>query len=103
MAQESNTKILMDMLSIVENEEDLFNYPWGRRSYERMFPSLNKNIMHQRENYIQKMKKNKKAKEAKYTVYRFSIALQYWAYEAIPKFTGAFSENLGIKFPRMLL
>ncbi|PON49833.1 hypothetical protein PanWU01x14_227320 [Parasponia andersonii] len=26
----------------------------------------------------------------------------YWTYEAIPKLTGAFSENLGIKFPRML-
>ncbi|PON56170.1 hypothetical protein PanWU01x14_183790 [Parasponia andersonii] len=48
------------------------------------------------------MKKNKKAKEAKYTVYGFSIALQYWAYEAIPKLTGAFSENLSIKFPRMM-
>ncbi|PON38056.1 hypothetical protein PanWU01x14_315580, partial [Parasponia andersonii] len=48
------------------------------------------------------MKKNKKAKEAKYTVYGFSIALQYWAYEAIPKLTGTFSENLGIKFPRVL-
>ncbi|PON37531.1 Ulp1 protease family, C-terminal catalytic domain containing protein [Parasponia andersonii] len=74
----------------------------GRRSYERTFPSLNKDMMHQRENYIQKMKKNKKTKEVKYTVYGFSISLQYWAYEAIPKFTGVFSENLGIKFPRML-
>ncbi|PON50136.1 hypothetical protein TorRG33x02_315590 [Trema orientale] len=35
MAHESSTKILMDMLSFVENEEDFFNYPWGRRSYER--------------------------------------------------------------------
>ncbi|PON65886.1 Ulp1 protease family, C-terminal catalytic domain containing protein [Parasponia andersonii] len=93
MVQESSTKIMMDMLSFVENEEDFFNYPWGRRSYERMFPSLNRDMMHQRENYLQKMKNNKKAKEAKYT---------YWAYEAIPKLTGAFSENLGIKFPRML-
>ncbi|PON54470.1 hypothetical protein TorRG33x02_302530 [Trema orientale] len=102
MAHESSTKILMDMLSFVENEEDFFNYSWGRRSYERMFPSLNKDMMHQRENYLQKMKKNKKAKEAQYTVYGFSIALQYWAYEAIPKLTGVFSEKLGIKFPRML-
>ncbi|PON76847.1 hypothetical protein PanWU01x14_031670 [Parasponia andersonii] len=59
-------------------------------------------MMHQRKNYLQKMKNNKKDKEAKYTVYGFSIALQYWAYEAIPKLTGAFCENLGIKFPRML-
>ncbi|PON75164.1 Ulp1 protease family, C-terminal catalytic domain containing protein [Parasponia andersonii] len=59
-------------------------------------------MMHQRENYLQKMKKNKNAKEAKYTVYGFSIALHYCAYEAIPKLTGAFSENLGIKFPRIL-
>ncbi|PON62407.1 Ulp1 protease family, C-terminal catalytic domain containing protein [Parasponia andersonii] len=103
MAQESSTKIMMDMLSFVENEEEFFNYPWGRRSYERTFPSLNKDMLHQRENYIQKMKNNKKDKEAKYTVYGFSIALQYWAYEAIPKLTGAFCENLGIKFPRMLL
>lgn len=102
MAQESSTKILMDMLSFVENEEDFFNYPWGRRSYERTFHSLNKDMMHQRENYLLKMKKNKKAKEAQYTVYGFSIALQYWAYEAIPKLTGAFCENFGIKFPRML-
>ncbi|PON34332.1 hypothetical protein PanWU01x14_345140 [Parasponia andersonii] len=72
------------------------------RSYERTFPSLNKDMMHQRENYLQKMKKNKKAKKAKYTVYEFSIALQYWVYEAISKLTGAFCENLGIKFPRML-
>ncbi|PON51358.1 hypothetical protein PanWU01x14_217250, partial [Parasponia andersonii] len=53
MAQESSTKIMMDMLSIVENEEEFFNYPWGRRSYERTFPSLNKDMMHQRENYVQ--------------------------------------------------
>ncbi|PON78035.1 Ulp1 protease family, C-terminal catalytic domain containing protein [Parasponia andersonii] len=84
MAQESNTKIMMDMLSFVENEEDFFNYPWGRRSYERTFPSLNKDMMHQRKNYLQKIKNNKKAKEAKYTVYGFSIALQYWTYEAFP-------------------
>ncbi|PON72482.1 hypothetical protein PanWU01x14_065170 [Parasponia andersonii] len=57
---ESSTKIMMDMLSFVENDEDFFNYPWER------------------------------------------IALQYWASEAIPKLTGAFSGNLGIKFPRML-
>ncbi|PON80089.1 hypothetical protein PanWU01x14_005390 [Parasponia andersonii] len=59
-------------------------------------------MMYQRENYFQKMKKNKNAKEAKYTIYGFSITLQYWAYEAIPKLTSAFSENLGIKFLRML-
>ncbi|PON34062.1 hypothetical protein PanWU01x14_347620 [Parasponia andersonii] len=35
MVQESSTKIIMDMLSFVENEEDFFNYPWGMRSYER--------------------------------------------------------------------
>ncbi|PON36494.1 hypothetical protein PanWU01x14_328030 [Parasponia andersonii] len=75
MAHESSTKILMDMLSFVENEEDFFNYLWGRQSYERTFPSLNNDMMHQMENYLQKMKKNKKAKEAKYTVYGFSIAL----------------------------
>ncbi|PON34685.1 hypothetical protein PanWU01x14_342370 [Parasponia andersonii] len=87
MTQESSTKIMMDMLSFVENEEEFFNYPWGRRSYERTFPSLNKDMMHQRENYLEKMKNNKKDKEAKYTVYGFSIALQYWAYEVIPKLT----------------
>ncbi|PON76892.1 hypothetical protein PanWU01x14_032120 [Parasponia andersonii] len=102
MAHESSTKILIDMLSFVENEEDFVNYSWGRRSYERTFPSLNKDMIHQRENYLQEMKKNKKAKKAKYIVYGFSIALQYWAFEAIPKLTGAFSENLGIKFPKIL-
>ena len=77
MAQESGTKIQMDMLSFVENEEDFFNYPWGRRSYERTFYSLNKDMNRQRENYINKIKKNKKEKEAQYTVYGFSIGLQY--------------------------
>ncbi|PON57913.1 Ulp1 protease family, C-terminal catalytic domain containing protein [Parasponia andersonii] len=99
MAQESSTKILMDMLYFVENEEDFFNYPWGRRSYERTFPSLNKDMMYQRENYLQKMKKNKKAKEAKYTVYGFSITLQYWAYEAIPMLTGFIDNRKLIQLP----
>ncbi|PON31675.1 hypothetical protein PanWU01x14_367990 [Parasponia andersonii] len=55
-------------------------------------------MMHQRENYFQKMKKNKKAKEAKYTVYGFSIALQYWPYEAIPKLTVHFLRTLASNF-----
>ncbi|PON59636.1 LOW QUALITY PROTEIN: hypothetical protein PanWU01x14_158480 [Parasponia andersonii] len=100
MAQESSTKIIMDMLSFVENEEDFFII--HRESDLTRERFLVKDMMHQMENYLQKMKKNKKAKEAKYTVYGFSIALQYWAYEAIPKLTGAFSENLGIKFSRIL-
>ena len=52
-----------------------------------------------------KMKKAGKTKytlEAKYTVYGYTIALQYWAYEAIVQLGSKYATNLGVKAPRML-
>ena len=54
---------------------------------------------------------NKKAKKvgevkytakAKYTIYGYAIALQYWAYEAIVQLGSKYATSLGVKTPRML-
>ena len=53
-------------------------------------------------------RKAKKAGEAKYTleakhtIYRYAITLQYWAYEAIAQLGSKYATSIGVKTPRML-
>ena len=40
--------------------------------------------------------------EAKYTIYGYAIALQYWAYEAIVQLGSKYATSLGVKILKML-
>ncbi|PON88454.1 hypothetical protein TorRG33x02_158200 [Trema orientale] len=55
-----------------------------------------------RKQYLKLVAEKKKPAEYKYTVYGFSAALQYWAYEVVPTLGTVYATNLGVKFPKML-
>ncbi|KAM6558893.1 hypothetical protein CsatA_028132 [Cannabis sativa] len=80
--------IWTDMLKLVENEDNFFEYPWGLLSYQKLLSSTTKNMQQLRQNYMDKVsskndktkKKHKKEKkvtqpEAKYNVYGYASAL----------------------------
>ncbi|XP_060959399.1 uncharacterized protein LOC133030619 [Cannabis sativa] len=84
--------IWSDMLKLVENEEKFFEYSWGLLSYQKLLSSTAKSMTDLRKNYLDKStkdkKKGKKEKkitqpEAKYNVYGYAPALQYWAFEVM--------------------
>ena len=91
------------MLSFVENEEFFFSYPWGRICFENTIRGLNKSPESLENLYKgQLKKKGKTAAAAQYTVYGFPLALQYWAFEAIPKVGAITCAQKQRFFPRML-
>ncbi|XP_060969916.1 uncharacterized protein LOC115695232 [Cannabis sativa] len=103
--------IWTDMLKLVENEEKFFEYPWGLLSYQKLLSSTTKNMQQLRQNYMDKndktKKKHKKDKkvtqpEAKYNVYGYAPALQYWAFEAMQVLGKKYGQCKGTRFPRML-
>ncbi|KAM6560615.1 hypothetical protein CsatA_029854 [Cannabis sativa] len=103
--------IWTDMLKLVENEEKFFEYPWGLLSYQKLLSSTTKNMQQLRQNYMDKndktKKKHKKEKkvtqpEAKYNVYGYAPALQYWAFEAMQVLGKKYGQCKGTRFPRML-
>ena len=51
---------------------------------------------------MKKAGETKHTLEAKYTVYGYVVALQYWAYEAIVQLGSKYATNFGIKVPRIL-
>ena len=51
---------------------------------------------------MRKVGETKYTPEAKYTIYGYTVALQYWAYEAIMQLGSKYATNLGIKAPRMI-
>ncbi|XP_062087038.1 uncharacterized protein LOC133793770 [Humulus lupulus] len=64
--------------------------------------SCKKDVHHQKRNYEKKKEVKGKQKEAKYSLYGYVLALQYWAYEAIQQFAREYGINHGNQFPRML-
>ncbi|XP_060968725.1 uncharacterized protein LOC115720433 [Cannabis sativa] len=103
--------IWTDMLKLVENEEKFFEYPWGLLSHQKLLSSTTKNMQQLRQNYMDKndktKKKHKKEKkvtqpEAKYNVYGYAPALQYWAFEAMQVLGKKYGQCKGTRFPRML-
>ena len=101
--QEPKNKIFMDMLSFVENEAFFFSYPWGRICFENTIRGLNKSPESLENLYKgQLKKKGKTAAAAQYTVYGYPLALQYWAFEAIPKIGAIICDQKQRLFPRML-
>ena len=84
-SHEPNSKVDLSLFSLVESDEDFFNFPFGRESFERIFLGLNKDMVHNRGLYLKALEKRKTKKdgeakytaETKYTVYGFAIVLQY--------------------------
>ncbi|XP_062074839.1 uncharacterized protein LOC133778835 [Humulus lupulus] len=96
LSRSESVYIWTDMLKLVENVDNFFEYPWGLLSYQKMLSSTAKNMQQLRQNYLDKLsskkdKKKKKSKkekkvtqlEAKYNVYGYAPALQYWAFEVM--------------------
>ncbi|XP_060974459.1 uncharacterized protein LOC133039583 [Cannabis sativa] len=106
--------IWTDMLKLVENVENFFEYPWGLLSYQKLLSSTSKSMSDLRKNYIDKVstkdKMKKKGKtekkitqpEAKYNVYGYAPALQYWAFEVMQDLGKKYGQCRGTRFPRML-
>lgn len=64
------------LLSIVEDVELFFKYPWSKYSYNRLLGSCKKDMQHQRQLYEKKkMDKGTVQKESKYTFYGFAPTL----------------------------
>ena len=89
-------------MSIVEDLEFFFDYPWGKYCYKRLLGSCKKDRQRQRVLYEKKMGEEKMQKESKYTFYGFAPALQYWAYESVHQLAEEFVVRDGYQSPRML-
>ncbi|XP_062100086.1 uncharacterized protein LOC133805957 [Humulus lupulus] len=101
LPSEPKKKCFIDVLSMVENEDDFFNYPWGRLSYEKTLFGLTKDMERLRNKYLKNVEQKRKRPAPQYTIYGYAIALQYWAYEIFTKFS-AFADQQPLAFPRML-
>ncbi|CAA2966307.1 Hypothetical predicted protein [Olea europaea subsp. europaea] len=81
-----------------------------RRLKEKYFKSLEKISCAQRllkgfrKTWARKMSdaKTKNEKNISYTIHEFSIAMQIWAYEAMPELDERFGERVGERSPRLL-
>ena len=62
-----------------------FQYPKGLDLYYKNYAGVNKDMVHYKKNYLEYVRKKKKDPEAKYTIYGYFLALQYWAHETIDK------------------
>ena len=87
---------------MVEDTEYFFTYPWGKVSFNKLMDSCKKDMHHQKSNYDKKKEVKGKQKEAKYSLYGYVPALQYWAYDDIQQFAREYGINHGNQFPRML-
>ena len=109
-SHEPNSKVDMYLFSLVERE-DFFKCPFGRESFQRTLLGVDKHMVHLRSLYMKVVEKRKAKKvgevkynpEAKYTVYGYVIALQYWAYEAIVQLGSKYATSLSVKTPKMLI
>ena len=71
-------------------------------SFEKTLDGLNKDMANEEKKYRGQVAKLTKNLCAQYTVYGYALALQYWAFEAIPTIGALCSEYKGRLFPRML-
>ena len=102
MAQEPKTQLDQRLLGLAESVDDFLKFPWGRESFKKTIAGFQKDMVKLRKNYLGQVEEKKKQPEAKYTVYGYAMALQYWAYEALPNVGILAAEKVGTFFPRML-
>ena len=88
----------------------LFKYLFGTKSFKRTLLGMDNDMVHLRRLYLKSLEKRNAKKngdpkyivKAKYTVYGYAIALQYWAYKVIVQLGSKYATCLGVKTPRML-
>lgn len=88
-APDNNVGISETTLSIVDDLDLFFSYLWGRVGFSRLRGF--------RGRWSRKFRdaKRKNEEEISYTVHGFPIALQIWAFEAIPEIGKRFAQWLG--------
>ncbi|CAA2993347.1 Hypothetical predicted protein [Olea europaea subsp. europaea] len=91
---DNNVDIHLPTLSIVDDLDFFFTYPWDRVTYRRLLHGF-------RGSFERKFQKAKKRKEITYTVYGFPIAMQVWAYEMILEIGERISQRVGDRMPRL--
>ncbi|XP_022843203.1 uncharacterized protein LOC111366736 [Olea europaea var. sylvestris] len=96
-APDNNVGIDMETLLIVSDLDLFFSYPWGRISYGRLIKGFRGRWAR---NFLDATKKKEKA--VSYTVHGFPIAIQIWAFVAVPEIGDRFDQRLGERFPWLL-
>ncbi|KAM6543002.1 hypothetical protein CsatB_007449 [Cannabis sativa] len=71
------------VIRMVDNLPFFYEYPWGKISYTKLMETCNKDYLDVKNKMLKKIEKGVTQKEAKYSSYGYTAALQYWAYEAI--------------------
>ena len=71
-------------------------------SYHKTMFRVNEDMVPFQKNYLEQARKKKKGPEAKYAIYGFFLALQYWAFEVVERVGSKFATYHGLKSPRML-
>ncbi|XP_022880715.1 uncharacterized protein LOC111397983 [Olea europaea var. sylvestris] len=91
-APDNNVGIDLRTLSIVDDLDIFFAYPWGRVGYRRLLHGF-------RGFWAKKFLKAKRRqeKEVTYTIHGFPIAMQVWAYEVVPEIGECFGQRVGNK------
>ncbi|CAA2986022.1 Hypothetical predicted protein [Olea europaea subsp. europaea] len=91
IAPDNNVGIDEDTFSLVDDLELFFSYPWAKVGYRRLLKGF-------QGTWARKMSdaKMKNQKDVSYTIHRFSIAIQIWAYETVLEFGKRFDEWLHV-------
>ena len=96
------SKVNIDFLSYVEEEEFFFSISLGYRLLSQDSQGVDKDMVHYQKNYMESSRKKRKGAEAKYAIYGYFFALQYWAYEVIESLASKFATYHGPQSPWML-
>ncbi|CAA3015708.1 Hypothetical predicted protein [Olea europaea subsp. europaea] len=94
-APDNNVGIHLPTLSIVDNLDIFFTYPWGRVGSRRLLHGF-------RGTWAKKIQKAKKRKEKEIIYMATTFPSSLWAYEALPEVGERFAERVGERLPRLL-
>ncbi|KAL2481268.1 protein of unknown function (DUF1985) [Abeliophyllum distichum] len=85
-------KINIETLSLVDDLEVCYDYPWGRPSFFTLLGSL-----------LTSVQSADRGREIRpYTIYGFPMIFQMWIYEVCPQIGERFAEKLQTTYPRIL-
>ncbi|KAL2512434.1 protein of unknown function (DUF1985) [Abeliophyllum distichum] len=86
-------KINIETLSLVDDLEVCYDYPWGQLSFSTLLWSLLTAV---------KSTTDRGSKIRQYTIYGFPMIFQMWIYEVCPQIGERFAEKLQTTYPRIL-
>ncbi|KAL2461543.1 DUF1985 domain-containing protein [Abeliophyllum distichum] len=90
--------IQLASLSIVEDLDLFYSCPWGKESFRRTIVTFKRDWRAK----SKELKSNPKPSRFKYSLHGFPLALQVWAYEAMPHVGRQFASKFQHKVPRMV-